>query len=555
VKRIPTRGAAPPRRRYALRAPHLCIDVREEAIYWASARAGAGGLEPEAWGRIARDPALAPEEQMRALAARGFGRELRREAALHAAGVVHERLRLPALSRGELRQVERRRSVDFVERLGAESCVATSLRRTRERATIWFAGIDLGTSERAHTHWRECGLELDRLQSRHLALGQLAAGLPPLGANQVAAIFDIEADTGTCVLVDGEGWIFSREVPLRFMGRRVELRGQEPAAALEPNALSLDSGEAPSPAAPGAPPLQSEDFDPLADLAAQAERLATELRRTFRYAEGQLGASPVSRVLLAGALTELIDLSPALSEQLGIPVEVLCDTGGQPVGGAAAALGMACSPDREGGNLLPLPVREARVRARMRTRLTRTAVVAGLCFGAAALALALQLGSLESRSFELETLWHTDEVARVRLAATEDARARSAALARALAALDAPAPSATALLRMLGGLMPEHAAMEELRAEAGDEGWSLRITVAAHDGESPGTAARGVSDLEAKLAHAPLLAIDAVERDVDAVAAPDAALDATNRAPLRFTLRGQLALVTGERTEAWSARP
>ncbi len=556
---IPKRSKAPPQRRARLRSPHLCIDVREEAIYWASARARGAGLTPEAWGRIARDPSISAAEQLRSLAEHGLGRELRCEAALRAAGAVHERLRLPALSRGELRAVERRRGAAFTERLGASASSAVIRKRERGHTTLWFAGVDDAESEQVHSQWRERGLELDRVQSRHLAIGQLAACVPELGENEVVAIFDIEPETGTCVLVDRSGWIFSREVPLRFMGRRVELRvgaPSEPAPrvleAHEPTTLELTSEPGSEPVSePASGEPEEEEFDPLADLAAQAERLATELRRTFRYVEGQLGAAPVARVYLAGEITELIDLRPGLAEYLKLPIEVLVerdgDREGRPIGGAAVVLGMACAPDRDGGNLLPLRVRSARARQRLRRRLGRTLVVASLLFGTAGLALALQLGSLTSRALELESLWRADEAARAQLATTEEARARAATLTRALQGLDAPAPSAASLLRTLAHLVPDDASLHELRAETSGEGWALQLTVEAR-GDSTARAAESVSALASSLAGAPFVVVDDVERDAEALAP----LEPTDDARMRFLLRGRLAPIAYTRGSAGS---
>ncbi len=535
---VPKRASVPPRRRIELRSPHLCLEVREEGIYWASAEATRSGLEPVAWGCIARDPARNVDEQIAELAARGLGRDVRCEAGLRAAGGLHERTLLRSLSGSEVRSVARRRVAEFAERIGDSACTAWLQSRHKGAATLWLAGVDGGESEESRETWLRRGFQLSRLQSRHLALGQLTRCLPALGEKEIVAIFDIEPETGTCVLADRNGWLFSREVPLRFMGRAVEAR-HEPAeeSVFEdgPSGLQL-AGEA-------KPVQNEEDVDPLEDIAVQAERLATELRRTFRYVEGQLGSAPVTRVILAGEITELIDLSPGLSEHLGLPVEVLAESAeggepGRPVGGAAVVLGMACAPDRTGGNLLAEPVQRGMADRRMRAYLLRGLAASALLMVAGGLAAALQSGSLRYRLVELDAVWSAAEAMRTRLAANKQSSERARALEEALTALDAPMPSPAALLRTLAHEMPDADALQRLHLEPDADGFALALTVEA-GGETMAQAAQAVSDLARDLAASPFVRIDHVERE--ASASPPAQLDADPR--IRFRLEGRLASI------------
>ncbi len=540
---IPKRVSSPPRRRIELRSPHLCLEVREEAIYWASAEANGRGLVPVAWGCIARDASRPIDEQIAELAAGGLGRDQRCEAGLRAAGALHERTTLRSLSRSEVRAVAQRRVGEFAERIGESASTAWMQVRRKQGATLWLAGVNGTESEECREQWLRRGFALSRLQSRHLALGQLTRCLPSLAEGEIVAIFDIEPETGTCVLADRDGWLFSREVPLRFMGRTVEAPHEpshEPVFDEGPSGLEL--ANEPEPAA--APEASEDDVDPLEDIAVQAERLATELRRTFRYVEGQLGSAPVSRVILAGEITELIDLSPGLSEHLGLPVEVLAepavgDQPGRPVGGAAVVLGMACAPDRQAGNLLVESVRREITDRRVRTYLLRALAASLVIVTAGGLAAALQTGSLNYRLIEFDMVWNAAEAMRVRLVANRVASERARAVEEALASLEAPMPSPVALLITLAHEMPDEAALQRLLLEPDGDGFGLVLTVEA-GGPTMASAAQSVSDLARDLAGAPFVRIDRVEREASAAAA---AAQPGSDTRIRFRLDGRLAAI------------
>jgi len=550
MRGMPPRAGAPPRRRTRLRTPHLCLDVRAEAIYWASANAGWHGLEPVAWGRIARDGARSVDEQLAELAAQGIGREHRCETGVRSAGAQHERASLPALSGGELRAVVRRRAEDFAARAGDTLSAASLCARGEHGAALWLVGVEESESEREREEWLRRGIPLARLQSRHLALGQLVRCLPPLADGEVVAIFDIEPETGTCVLADREGWIFSREVPLRFMGRSTAARSAPsapPPAPLpdDPSLRVLDEasfGDSDAAPLPTQPTAEEEERDPLEDLAIQAERLATELRRTFRYVEGRIGAQPVSRVVLAGEITELIDLGPGLSEQLGLPVDVLANGEGddaRPVGGAAVVLGMACAPSANDGNLLALPVQRALAARRLRRRLQRGLAVASLSAAAGAAAIALQAGSLLLRVDSLERTWAAEADARERVAAGKAAAQRASEVERAFAQLDAPQPRAAALLRALALQVPDEAAVQRLQIARDEQGIALEMTLDA-SGATIASAAQSVSDFARDLAQAPFARVDVVEPEAESGPAPE-----PNAVPrVRFRVAGRLAAVT-----------
>jgi hypothetical protein len=538
---VPQRASLPPRSRIQLRRAHLCLEVRDETIYWASARASRRGLEPVAWGGLARDPSLSLREQISALRAHGPGLEQRCEAGLRAAGALHERVLLPPLSQAEAGAVARRRAGALAARMSPSACTAWLRSAGGGDSTLWLAGVEEAESERCREGWLEHGVVLDRLQSRHLALGQLTRCLPPLAEGEVVAIFDIEPETGTCVLADRNGWLFGREVPLRFMGRSVVARQEPapPAAEPEPTTGEPSGIEL---ARETRHDAEEDELDPLEDIALQAERLATELRRTFRYVEGQLGCAPVARVVLAGEITELIDLRPGLREHLGLPVEILAasadrDGEGRPIGGAAVVLGMACAPHASGGNLLAEPVRRELSERRTRRWLLRWLVASSALLLISGVATLLYDGALTRRLAALEAAWETAAPERARIAANRRAGERSRALEDALVAFDAPLPRPSALLRALAHALPDEAVLQRLRLTPDEDGVALALTVEA-GGPTVAAAARSVSDLVGHLTAAPFLRIDRVEREDSAAAAP-----AAGDVRIRFRLEGRLASI------------
>ena len=549
---LPPRVGAPPRRRTQLRTPHLCLDVRAEAIYWASAQASRRGLAPVAWGRIARDSGSSVDEQLERLAAQGIGREHRCEAGVRSAGALHERVNLPALAGAELRDVIRRRAAEFAVRASDALCAASLCARSGQSAALWLVAVEQSESEREREEWLRRGIPLARLQSRHLALGQLVCCLPSLAEGEVVAIFDIEPETGTCVLADRDGWMFSREVPLRFMGRSTTARAAEsPPTPPEPpddpsmrvleDAIELDSTATPAALENAS---EEEERDPLEDIAIQAERLATELRRTFRYVEGRIGAQPVSRVILAGEITELIDLGPGLGEQLGLPVEVLSNVlaGGEtrPVGGAAVVIGMACAPSASDGNLLAARVQRELASRRLRRRLQRGLAVSATAAAAAAAAIALETGSRSLRLDTLERAWAADAEPRERVAAGQATAQRVSEIESAFAQIDAPQPRAAALLRTLGLRVPDEAAVLRLRLEPDESGVALELTLQA-SGATMAGAAQSVSDFAQQLAQAPFARVDVVEPEAESEAAIPSEANAEPR--VRFRVAGRLAAI------------
>ena len=240
----------------------------------------------------------------------------------------------------------------------------------------------------------------------------------------------------------------------------------------------------------------------------------------FATSRASWAAAPVARVILAGEITELIDLSSGLSEHLGLPVEVLAESSegdqkGRPVGGAAVVLGMACAPDRRGGDLLAAPVQRGIADRRMRTYLLRALAVCD------AVGRRGRLSQRHCRPGRCVIAWSSStrcgapqrpcaRVSRQNRQSSERARAhRGGARGTRRADAEPRGPASTTLAHE----MPDEAALERLGPRAGRR--RLR-SHADRRGRRRDDGARGAGGLRVSardLAAAPFVRIDRVERE------------------------------------------
>ena len=520
---------------------HLAIDVRDEASHWVRSRAGRDGLVPLTCGRIERSGTTDLSARLRELARSSVARGARIEVALRGEGLVHQREDLPKLHRREAALVAARRAPEVEAAVDGPASFCFS-RAENGEGPLWLCAAPVANAREAVLEWRQRGFEIDRLSSRHLALGNLVR-LLDLPEKSLVAFFDLEPDQGTCVVADCRGWVFSREVPLRFMGDRL-LRAaratpaveaaREPVAHEEASGLLLVGEKEDGP---------DEALDRLEAVADQAERLATELRRTFQYVGGQLGMGNVGRVHLTGGSPLLDDLTASLSQALGIPVESFGSVAADRLSGADAsscvALGLALAPDRSGGNLLPSEERKARLAVRTRRRLRLSLVSALGLIVASGLVLGWIASSVQREIQAASSRWESDAPQRDLVQRVGASRSRSSALASALGRIDAPGPSWTALLEGLARSMPSDAFVERLEADRGDGHWRIVFSVEA-TGDTVAEAAHAVSRFTQAAGASPLLHIDSTVRESVA----RVGVDAQTRARVRFRIGGRPAPVS-----------
>ncbi len=471
-----------------LRSGRLCLDARREAVYWATASRGVAG-EPRlrGWGRFPREPDEPLARVVARLAASGALSGATPEAALGSADLEHRRLALPALGAREAAAVGARRAAELARELPAQAVAGFARAPGRGPRPLWLCAAPLALATDLQERWRDAGLELARIASQHLALGQLARLLPASPDASLTGIVDFEAEHATCVVADARGWLFSRQIPLKFAGEK-RLQGGDPSPAEE---------------------------EPEEEGFTQAERITTELARTLRYVQSILALGSVGRIVLTGEVAGLRELAATLGVNLELPCALLGEAiaagpaaGADP--GAAVAIGLALSPP-DAGNLLPERARRQRQVRVLHGRL-RLALAAALALCALAGAgFAARRAGLRAELERVEGEWRAAAGERTELSRTREERARAATLATALAALDRPQPPVADALEVLGRLAPASTWIERLSLEERDGAWRAVLLVEGL-GESVSAAAAAVSALARALDESPLFAVDRVER-------------------------------------------
>ncbi len=481
------------------------VDVRGGALYWAEAGGRGAKRAPRRSGRIEL------EGDDLAGAVRALQRTVGRRAsfciALRHGDLRHERLALPAMPRRDLRRIGSRRSAEFSADLGEDAVSATLLPRS-PGDPLWMAAAPGSASRAGFEAWRERGLAVRASHSHHLALAELARFVRERDPEQLCAILDVSEDAATCVIADASGWVFSREIPLKFAGERM-LREESP-----------------------------DDFevDPLEDGVNHAERLHTELVRTFHYVQSQLVLGTVARVVLCGDDPDLYSLSTVLGTNLELPVEVFEQAVDLPLpdthpAACGVAIGLALAPTQ--GNLLPADLKALTHAARVRRHLS-----AGLV---ASIALAVALGvfvlthtsQLRSELAGLRSQWEAQAERREALLVAKQMRADADDIETFWRELAPEQPRTSAALRTLGAALPPALHVEHLRIERRDERWQASIVVAAEGGGTE--SADAVSRWSQRLSASPLFAVRHLTR------ASSAARDAGEG--LRFQVRAELAPV------------
>ncbi len=510
-----------------MQRPRLCLDVREDAVYWVRAKGAGRSSTVIELGSVERRAGLDLEETLRELVNSALLRGEPIDIALSAAGLLHRREDLPALSRREAAEVVRRRAPDLLQAMEGEACFSFERRPGKQAGAVWLSAAPATAAREVFELWRECGVDIDRLGSRHLALARVASLLPALAEREIAAIFDLEPEQGTCVLADREGWLFGREFPLRGIG------GSE-RRAIE---IDLDDDDAER--------MEREESqsDASADrlLTTRAERLATELRRTFQYAEGELRLGSVSRVCVTGESPDVDELSVALTEKLGFPVDTLAAAIGRgPTkrieNGAVVALGLALWPGCTGGNLLPPEVlREKEQRTAHRRLLTGLGAVVAVSAVIASM-MFMHFGSLRARAAEASIRLSQDQAQREQVTQGVRARMRASQLEEAMARIDTSNPSWVALIETISRVIPDSVALERMHFSRGEEGWVVSLSVEA-SGDSVSQAARAVSDFAQTLSASPLAVVDLVAQEEVVRVTAEQRL----RAHVHFRLEARLA--------------
>ncbi len=481
---------------WSLLGRRVSIDVRDEALFWAESSWGARGLRLRRWGRVDRNAGEVPDQLVQRVAGTRLVRGAEIAVPIHHPELRIHRLELPALSRSEARQVVARREREIGDEVGEGASSGFVRSRSKGAHPVWLFGCPSQLSEQEEQRWSSLGLPIHRFASRHLALGNLIRVLPLPDAGELLAILDLSADYGTCVLLDAEGWVFGRDVPLKLASERLPHSG---------------AGD-------------DVDLDPLERSVDQAELLANELHRTFHYVQTELRLGMAARLVLSGESVDLPALRAALEGNLGFEVRLLGDAiregpaaGADP--GSAVALGLALSADERSENLLPAPTRRKLARGRARRRLALAAVLAGITVLAGAAQLGLTRASLREQIARLDVAWEERAAERREAEATASARTRAAQIERAIGSIWRAGPPWTGALETLGLLLPDDALVERLTIDHDGTRWNATLHVEVR-GEDVAQAADSVSRFAAELGDSPLWAVRSVEREPMAAPPP-----------------------------------
>ncbi len=435
-------------------------------------------------------------------------------ATLDTSTLILHRENLPAMKSSEAGLIAERRAKVVLESLEGEASFAWLHRESGRDCPLWLCAVPTKAGHESHAYWSGRGVDVAMLASRQLALGHLIRMLPEAPESGLAAILNLDTDSASCVIADRDGWVFGREFPLHDIS---DLGGDEDES---------ERGEQEPAGVPG--------FG-LVDI--WAMRLSTEMRRTFRYVEGELALGTVTRLWVAGPSARIAEICPMLETRLEMPSTPVGDAiPGSPSNAAAVAIGLALWPNDTGGNLLPQSLMKARARrvARRHLVVALGSVVSMLI--AATAAMALFGNGLAAHIGELEAEFEATRADRAIVAQHEQIRVRASRLDEVVAGIDHPIPSLSGLLVLLSRSTPDNVYIERIRVAHASEGWTLSLELEAA-GSSVLEAASAASGLADALKKSPLAKLDRVVQEQP----PGMLTLPGEQTHVRFRLDGRLA--------------
>ncbi len=415
---------------------------------------------------------------------------------LHVPEIRIARLDLPGVRSREARQIAARRRADLLDDESESLHVSSLIRATPTGSVLWLVSGPKDVCRELDAEMAARGIRADRLLPLSLALGGLARLLPPAMDDGLTAILWIESEWSHCVVADAQGWRFDRQIPLKL-------------------GFELPPEEAPA----NAVAWQEEDHQ-------FVEHVTVELDRTFTYVERHLALGKVSRICVCGPLAGLESLEHALIANQSLEVmrvggRSLDALGTAPHPAAAGALGaVALGGSASDASLLPRELAAPRHAARARRRLLGLAIASSLLallalayavWGAAVISAAAERVHAEARR------WDSEREGLARLAAE---RERAQRVFDAASTLARPEPPWSALLVVLGGLMPEHLFVERLAIVPENGGWGMEIWLDS-EGLRESEAAEAAEKLRGRLSTLSLFRVVGLEIEQPAGAASE----------------------------------
>lgn len=462
----------------------VALEMRSDAVAWAEAAWRPGGVRLISCGEEPQREGESPAQTLERLARRVSLHRAQLRVTIRHPELRLTRIALPNLNERDARRVAQRRGHELAQELGEPANATFAISRNGADRCAWIAAVPEEFAGVVERQWRQRVGAVAEFESLHLAIGALARLLPQPADGELRAFFDVGDAHATCVVADGEGWLFSRDVPLKMMADTLGVEGEAEASP--------------------------------------SERVATELRRTLHYVESELRLGRVTDVIVSGAHSELEQMIEDLARETRRDTRMLGDAIGEgPASGASARMGVAlgaamCAVWSRGGSLLPAPAARERKRRRWTGRL---ALATGL-FLALAIGGGLYVGgslhSLDDELSELERTWLLVAPLREKTRMGVEARRRANRLAAVLPEFEAAQPPWAGALDTIGALLPDDAVMRHFRATQDEQGtWHASLEV-----EFPGVdlaeAAASVSSFAGALGNSPLWRVENLERTLTA---------------------------------------
>lgn len=436
--------------------------------------------------------------------------------------LVVSRVDLPPIGDRDARRIAHRRAEQLANESLEPAIFGSAVAAGKRPRPAWLVTCPAQFTSFAFERWRKQGLPVSHVASMHLALGALTKSIAPPKAGQLRAVLDIGSDHAVCVLTDAEGWLFSREVSIRL--------------------TRIDAGA-------------DEESSPI-------ERLASELRRTFRYIDVELRLGSVSELLLSGSRKNLDELALNISELLDVPVGLVGDEISEgPIAhidpAFAALVGMAIMPRLDGVNLIPSSARRELSRDRLRRRLSVATAASVILLGLAATWSGWRHSELTTRFESLHEEWVEGAEERVKAESHWEAQEFAEEVTHAIDTLG-PSPSAWSwALRTLAPMLPDDAYIAQLSGARVDGEWAAELEIEFR-GEDLATAAHAGSTFAEHLDASPLWNVERVARGTPSRTGAPIPLDgATVRvqfriesrlSPLRFGVRKDAQNASNKRT-------
>lgn len=352
-----------------------------------------------------------------------------------------QRILLPPITMRDAKSVARRRSVELGQGETDATCSGFAIVAGKAERPAWIFSCPESFIRFSHERWTKRGIPVTRFVPISHALASLTRHFAKTKPGELRAFLDLSDGFTVCVLSDGDGWVFSRELSIKVTGD---------------------------------PSSEHDGID-------TAERLAAELRRTFHYVASELRTGEVNELWLSGEASDLEQLGHHLSAALSLPThcfsEWAVDGTAKPIDSAnACAFGLATAPGQATLELLPVEARREVATRTARRRLARSAIAVAVATGTAACHLGAANARLERQAEDLAGRWNALEPKRAELEAIARTRELSSELTALRRDIVEVQPPWTAALEALGKLLPADAVLERVTGTS-DDGWSARFEI------------------------------------------------------------------------------